>query len=291
MRKRLSTKWFSLAAALLAWTAAGPILFGTSRPLPPDCTSTPQRIVAAAPSITEILYALDLADHIVGVTTCSNYPPEAAQKPTIGSFWQPDIEKIVAARPDLVITESFDQHAQLANRLARLGCPTLSVDVWTVDDLYDAIAQIGLLTNKNADSTALLEQIKTNIDQVSARAHGPRPRVLYVIQTDPLRVAGRDTFIDQLINLAGGQNAIPPTVQKYPPVGSETVISSRADVIIAPTMTGVSPDAVAAYFAQFPTLPAVANARIHIIDGDILSRLGPRIDEAVRILAACIHPE
>jgi iron complex transport system substrate-binding protein len=98
-----------------------------------------------------------------------------------------------------------------------------------------------------------------------------------------------------MIELAGGQNAIGPTIYKYPPIGSEQVIAARADVIIEPSMTPqdlpAQQDATLKYWNEFENLPAVINKRIYVIDGDIVSRLGPRVFEAVETIARCLHPE
>jgi iron complex transport system substrate-binding protein len=108
-------------------------------------------------------------------------------------------------------------------------------------------------------------------------------------------VAGRDTFINEMIELAGGENAIAPTIHKYPPIGAEQVIASRADVIIEPAM---NPNDLAAqqenaiqYWSQFKNVPAVVNNLIYIIDGDTVSRLGPRLYEGTELIARCLRPE
>ncbi len=298
----IANRWVCLAVCVAAWSAAGWILFGdestaglrlqgSAGGVNNAGAETPQRIVSMAPSLTEILFALGLNEKIVGVTEYSDYPPAANEKPVIGTFWQPDIEAVVAARPDMVVTETFDTQTHLAQRLRRLGYRTLSVDVWTVADLYTSIETIGQATGCGREADALLKRMKDNIAQVSVQtAAGDRPKVLYVIQTQPFRAAGRQTFINELIELAGGVNAIGPTVQKYPPIGAEHVIASAPDVIIAPKMAGVRREALLARLARYPRIPAVVNDRVYVIDDDTVSRLSPRIDEAVATLARCIRP-
>jgi len=126
--KLITNKWLWLAVFVVGWNIAGVVGFrddtppaGTGRD---DC---PRRIVAMAPSLTEILFALGLQDNIVGVTEYSNHPPAARQKPVMGTFWQPNIEAVVAAAPDLIITLGFDRQAGLAHRLARLNFNTFTV--------------------------------------------------------------------------------------------------------------------------------------------------------------------
>ncbi len=298
--KIIANKWFWLAVFVLSWTVAGVAMFSNDTPAiiehggPP-----PQRIVAMAPNLTEILFALGCADSIVGVTEYSNYPPAARQKPVMGTFWQPNIEAVVAARPDLVIALGFNQQAGLAHRLSRLNFNTLTVGIEKIPQLFDAIEKIGTVTYKTADARRLIERLRNNLDNISRRvADGHRPKVLYLIQIEPLRVAGRQTFINELIELAGGENAIGSTINKYPPVGPEQVIASNPDVIIQPVMDVMEEADLTAgkqqlieYFDRFQSITAVSSNRIYVIDGDTVSRLGPRIDQAAETIAKCLRPE
>jgi iron complex transport system substrate-binding protein len=110
-----------------------------------------------------------------------------------------------------------------------------------------------------------------------------------------LRVAGRDTFINEMIELAGGENAIGPTVQKYPPIGTEQLIACSPEVIVEPLMLQKSlidqQDRAADYWNRFENIPAVRNGRIYVIDGDTVSRLGPRLHEGAEQIARCLRPE
>jgi iron complex transport system substrate-binding protein len=122
-----------------------------------------------------------------------------------------------------------------------------------------------------------------------------KPKVLWVIAREPLRVAGRDTFVNEIIELAGGENAIGRTVHKYPPIGSEQVIASAPDVIIEPAMGSktVSEQQKEAlrYWRRFKNVPAVADGRIYVISPDTVCRLGPRLPQGVETVARCIRTE
>jgi len=255
-----------------------------------------ERIVAMAPNLTEILFALGLEDRIVGVTLHSDYPPAAEKKPKMGTFWQPDIEAIIGARPNLVITLAFEQQRNLASRLKRLGCETLTVNIEKVSELFDAVETIGAVTGTQAKATTLIDGIKKKFDNLSALIRDKaKIKVLWVIQREPLRVAGQDTFINEMIELAGGQNAIGPTLHKYPPIGSEQLIACAPQIIIEPVMgkkdlTKALPAAIK-YYSRFENMPAVKNNRIYVIDGDTVSRLSPRLYEGVETIAKCLRPE
>lgn len=290
-------KWSWLFIIMLCWLAAGFAISARLQNqncdifLPPP----PQRIVSMAPNLTEILFALGLENEIVGVTLNCNYPPAATTKPKIGTFWYPNIETIIAAKPTLVIT-SGPEHNSYAQRLNRIGCNCLTMNVEKVPQLFDAINKISTATGRQNEADRLVLDIQKRLNNLAALvAAKNKPRVLWVVQREPLRVAGTDTFTTEMIELAGGQNAIGPTVYKYPPIGSEQVIAARADVIIEPSMTPqdlpAQQDATLKYWNEFENLPAVVNKRIYVIDGDTVSRLGPRVFEAVETIARCLHPE
>jgi iron complex transport system substrate-binding protein len=292
-------KWWWLLLIILCYSAVGFAIFGEQQRL--TCTDAPSptkvgRIVSMAPNLTEILFTLGIGEKIVGVTTDSDYPPAAVKIPKVGTFWQPNIEAVISAKPNLVITLGFEQQRNLARRLKRIGYNCLTVNIEKVSGLFDAIEKIGAATATQSQANQLVSHIKKKLDELSTsvgRDH--RIRVLYVVQRQPLRVAGRDTFINEMIELAGGENAVGPTVHKYPPIGAEQVYACRADVIIEPTMGQKDPtaqqDSAIEYWSRFKNVPAVANKRIYVIDGDMVARLGPRLDRAVEAIAKCLRPE
>jgi iron complex transport system substrate-binding protein len=291
-------KWWWLLLTVSCWMGAGVAMFGprqarnsNSAPLP----NRADRIVSLAPNITEILFALGLKDEITGVTLDSDYPTDAAKKPKVGTFWQPDIEAVVAARPDLVITLGFEQQKNLAERLSRIGYRNLTVNIEKVGDLFEAIESIGIETGRQRRANELVSNIKTKLQQLKTLVGAEsKVRVLWVVQREPLRVAGRDTFINEMIELAGGENAIGPTVHKYPPIGSEQVVTCNPEVIIEPAMGQVDIEeqrkTAVKFWSKFPHLPAVADRRIYVIGGDTVSRLGPRLYEGTETVARCLWP-
>lgn len=292
-------KWWLLSAALVLWMVSGYVLVrspaaaGVSRT---PGSQAPARIVSMAPNLTEILFALGLESNVVGVTQDSDYPPAAREKPSVGTFWQPNIEAVIATRPDLVVTLEFEQQRDLARRLRRLGYGSLVVDVETIADLFESILAIGEATGASERAGALCADMRGEIDRLKAAAAGKdRVKVLWVVQREPLRAAGRDTFINEMIELAGGENAIGPTLHKYPPVGAEQVIAAGPEVIIEPVML---PGAIElqrrqalAYWSRFENVPAVSAGRIYVIDGDVVSRLSPRLPTGIRTIAECLRPE
>lgn len=292
------TKWWLLLLALALWFVSGYALLrpqeADAEPGPGDRPG-PDRIVSLAPNLTEILFALGLGEKVVGVTQDSDYPPAAADTPKVGTFWQPSVEAVIATRPDLIVTLAFEQQKDLARRLGRMGYDCLVVDVESVGDLFHAIDAIGQAVDTGAQARELSQSIRAEIRRVRTATAGRRKvKVLWVVQREPLRVAGRDTFINEMIELAGGENAIGSTLYRYPPIGAEEVIATGPEVIIEPAMAQDASEShrqALSYWRRFTNVPAVRDERIYIIDGDLVSRLGPRLSVGIETIAKCLRPE
>ncbi len=292
-------KWWILLVAFAAWIGLGCILLRprhVEAALDGQPSRTPARIVSMAPNLTEILFSLGLEESIVGVTRDSDYPPAATQKSTVGTFWQPNIEAVIALKPDLVVALDLEQQRSLAGRLARMGYKCLTLDISTVEDLFVAISTVAAATNKGPQAERVLGGMKAKAAAVRDKTAGrDRVRVLWVVQREPLRVAGRNTFVNELIELAGGENAIGQTLHVYPPIGGEQIIASAPQVIIEPTMGGDDVQGqhvqAASFWKRYTTVPAVADGRIHVINGDLVSRLSPRLGDGIETIAKCLHPE
>ncbi|MHC4659053.1 MAG: ABC transporter substrate-binding protein [Planctomycetota bacterium] len=258
----------------------------------------PQRIASLAPNLTEILFALGLSEKIVAVSSNSDYPPDAANKNKVGTFWQPNTEAIIASKPDLVITlrTRTDQQKAVADSLKRLRFKVLTLKMEKITELLTAIQKIGMATGCEQRSGELVKNISNQLNLLQSKV-GPaaKVKVLWVVQVEPLRVAGRNTFINELIELAGGENAIGPTIQQYPPISSEELLACGAEIIIQSAMgTGDIPgqqQAAEAFWSKFAALPAVKNNRIYVIEPDTTLRLGPRLPQGAETIARCLHPD
>ena len=252
-----------------------------------------QRIVSLAPNLTEILFSLGLDEEIVGVSQYSDYPALALEKNKIGSFWQPNLEAIVACGPDLVLTLGFAQQVHMQNRLQRLNITCQTLQIESVEDLLRAILRMGELTGRMDKAVLLHDQMKRRLTEVTGAIARPKPRVLWVVQRSPLRVAGRQSLTHELIELAGGENAMGPSIHKYPPISSEQVMACQPDVIIEQSMSqkGLAEQQVQAqtHWRRFEGVPAVIHQQIYVIGSDNVSRLGPRICEGIETVAQCIQ--
>jgi len=252
----------------------------------------PIRIVALAPSITEIVFALDAGDRLKGVTRFSNFPPQAENLPKVGSYVQLDLEKIMAIQPDLCIAVKDGNPKEIIERLDRLGVPVYAVDPRNLRALTETILEIGNLLDVMPRAKTLVQQMEEKTRIITSKIAGAtqRPAVFFQIGIAPIISAGTDTFIHELITLAGGINlAQGPT--PYPRFSREQILSLSPEVFIITTMTrGVSFDQIKAEWQRWPQMPAVKNNRIHLIDSDLVDRASPRLVEGLEVLAQLIHP-
>jgi iron complex transport system substrate-binding protein len=260
-----------------------------------DISNKPYRIVSLSPNLTEILFALGLEEQIVGVSNDSDYPPEAKNKKKIGTFWQPSTEAIIACKPDLVVTLWFEQQKAVADSLKRLGYRILTLKIEKIGELLKAIQKIGTMTDRQPQAEQLLEKLNGQLNDLQLKlGSANKVRVLWVVQVEPLRIAGRDTFINELIKLAGGENAIGDTLQQYPPIGTEEILTCGAEVIIQSAMgTGDMTEqqkAAERFWSRWENVLAVKNNRIYVVEPDTVTRLGPRLYEGVELIARCLHP-
>ncbi len=253
------------------------------------------RIVSMAPNLTEILFAMDLEKSIVAVSSDSNYPAQARTKKKAGTFWNPDLETVLSAGPTLVFTLEFQQQADLAAQLKHIGCQTAALKIETLDQLYEAIQTIGNLTDRKDSAERLTAQIAEGLEkQKGQAARENRVKVLWVLQRQPIRAAGQNTFFNELLEIAGAQNAIRTTVFQYPPLDDEQIITSAPDVIIETADTPEDllrlRETAEDFYSRFKTLPAVRNHRLYVIDGDLVCRLGPRLPMGMEAIMECIRP-
>ena len=256
----------------------------------------PQRIISLAPSNTEILYALGLADRVVAVTSYDNYPPEVKEKPNIGGFSDPNLEKIVSLSPDLVVAAPIHEK-QVIPELEAKGIPVLALAPKTLDDVMSAITLVGQVTGTGSKATEVVsgmqKRIKAVTDKTDKLPAGQRPKVLYIVWHDPLMASGLQTFQDELIKKAGGVNMITDATG-YPSISLETVVKDNPDVILAGIGMGQGQDAPLKFAQSEPSLRTVSarvNNRIYGVDSDLSGRAGPRIADVLEEFAKLIHPE
>jgi iron complex transport system substrate-binding protein len=265
-------------------------------------TEPPERIVSLAPSNTEILFAIGAGDSVVGVTDYCDYPHnfaawiDAGNMTSIGNYWNPSVEPIVALEPDLVLATSASSDA--ANSLKNLGYSVLIVEGKTIDDVLQDILLVGRATYNNAEASALVIDMRTRMDEVTTQllAATTTPKVYHEVWGDPLMSVGPGTFIDELITLAGGTNIFNDATTSWPTISSEAVIQKNPDVMFFPDMymgVGNFYETIEAVASRpgWDTITAVQDDALYEIDANMISRNGPRLVDALELIAQMVHPE
>ena len=252
----------------------------------------PKRIISTAPDTTEILFALGLGNRVVGVSTYCNYPEEAKTKEKIGTFQDPNIEKVLALKPDLVISTGGVQR-QFIERLEKMGIPVYTSYPHNLDEVLKSIYKIGLVTGAEKEAKDLIFDLKFRIARVTSKVSKVKnkPRVFFELWHEPLMSAGPGSFIDDLIKKAGGINLAGNARTAYPIFSLEQLVKEDPDVIIAAESSmGGNPSDIAKR-PGWEMLKAVKNQKIFTINDDIIFRAGPRLVIALETIAKYLHPE
>ena len=253
----------------------------------------PQRIVALAPSITEIIYALNQENLLKGVTLYSDFPPAAVSLPKVGSYIQLNLEKIVALEPDLCIAIKDGNPRVVARRLESLNIPVYAVDPRNLETVMQTVLEIGNLLNADQQAQLLVQRMRSRVLKVESlvATAGYRPRVFFQIGISPIVSVGTDTFIHELIVLAGGKNLAQGPVA-YPRFSREQVLILSPEVFIITSMARATVfEKVKAEWSRWPDMPAIRDHRIFLVDSNCFDRPTPRLVDGLELLVKLIHPK
>ena len=255
----------------------------------------PKRIVSAAPTVTEILFALGAGERVVAATDQCNYPPEASALTRIGGFWTPSTESVLAARPDLVIG-SRGNPPDFISALRSADIPVFTIDPQTLDDIFATIEHVALLIGEAEAGDQLVAQMKGHLaaaaDRIRDVPEQSRPTAFLVLQVVPLWTAGWGTFQDDAIRAAGGRN-IAGDIEGFRAYGTESLLAKDPDFLLLSTMDD-DPERMKREIlatSGLRHLSAVRGDHMIVLDADPIMRPGPRIVEAVEAMAAAFYPE
>jgi iron complex transport system substrate-binding protein len=250
----------------------------------------PHRIVSVAPSITETLFALGAGDEIVGVTTYDKYPEAAKAKPKIGGYRTPDLEGILVKRPDLVFM--MKTRPDIAQKLRSAGIDVVESQPENLAGIYDEIQTIAGKIGVPERGRALVQSIDKDLHAGAARAPaGKKPTVLFIVGRTPgsisgLIAVGRGSYLNELIDFAGGVNIFADAAVPYPQVGLEDIIHRDPDVIIdmghAEMVSESQKQAVKQLWQKYNFLKAVKRNAVFPVSADYFVTPGPRVGLAVR---------
>lgn len=257
--------------------------------------ASPSRIVSLVPSVTEVIFALGGQARLVGVTDFCDHPPAARALPSVGGMVSPSLEAMAALRPDLVFATSEGNREETLHQLRRLKIPVYVVRVQRVAETLDLIRRVGELVDRREAVPPLAASLERRIAAVREAVRPyPPPRVLYVLWPDPLIVPGRQSIITELIALAGGRSITAEDGEAYPRFSLEAAVARGPEVILLADHEGGRSAAGRASPEKWRTLtsvPAIRAGRLHSVDMAMLHRYGPRLADALEMLARMIHPE
>jgi len=259
------------------------------------------RVVSLAPSNTEILFAIGAGDLVAGVTMIDDYPPEAKSRPSVGgmSAQTMNLETMVSLKPDLVLATAGVQGPAL-EPLDRLNFTVVVLDAERPDDVAANIRAVGRLVGREARADEVAEGFETRLaalrGRVAARP-GPRPKVLFLLYDDPLMTVGRATILGRMIEEAGGANVFADVTQNYPTPSDEQVVVRRPEVILATFGLMNQGDGALERNRDrlrkrpgWGDLPAVRDARIHALDENLATRVGPRLIDGLEAFEQALTP-
>lgn len=250
-----------------------------------------KKIVSLAPHNTEILFALGLGDKIVGVTSNCDYPEEATKKEIVGSFSKFNLEKIVELNPDLVLAYGLGDEDD--NKILRdAGIKVLGFMPESIDGVIVDIEKVGKATGKDKEAAELTKSMINKKNEILEIVKGQeKVKVFYEIWHDPIMAAGKGSFMDELITLAGGVNIAGDADGAYPEYDLEQLIERDPEVYLTsedlPDKTSESIKAR----PGFESITAIKNDRVYVLDANTVSRPGPRIVQALELVAKSIYPK
>lgn len=255
----------------------------------------PQRIVSLSPSNTEILFALGLGDRVVGVTNYCDYPPEAKEKPKIGGFADPSVEVIVNSQPDLVLANAL--HESVIKQLEGLGIKVVTVEARDIEGVISVIDTVGKVTGSSSNAAAIIAEMERRMAAVKEKTaqltEREKPRVYFEIWYDPLTTGGKSSFLNSVIEMAGGRNVAGDVDQEWVTFSPEVLLAKDPQVMIYihHFTSGQSKEDIKSR-KGWKDVSAVKDDRIYQFpDENLVIRPGPRIVEGLEIVARMLHPE
>jgi len=260
---------------------------------------TPQRVICMSPAIAEMVFAMKQGERVVGVSQYTTYPPEAQEKPVCGALVNPNTERILTLNPDLIIYQGAAR--DLTEFCSRNDIDLLRVRLTDMASIFDAIKRIGRALGSEAAAEVLCAEMRLQLARVRrAVADQPPKKVLLVTGREPatlngLNTAGGGTFLNDLIETAGGRNVFGDLTRSYTAVSKEAVIRRKPDVVVELQGEGmIDPDTVSRIrdlWSSLSSLPAVRNDRVYVIENTYALIPGPRVVRLARKLARLLHPE
>ena len=261
--------------------------------------AAPRRIVSLVPAMTEMLFAMGAGPQVVAVSSYDDFPPEVKALPKVGALLDPDTERILALRPDLVIV--YGSQSELQTQMERAGLRTFSYRHGGIATTLNTIRELGTATSHRQEAGDLASSLQTRLEDIRARLKDrPRPRTLLVFERQPgtlreIYASGGVGFLHEMLDIAGGTNVFADVSRESVQPSLEIVLARAPDVILEVRATGLIDTGAAAAernaWSPLSSVPAVKNGRVHLLAGDYLVVPGPRLAMATEAFARALHPE
>ena len=262
-------------------------------------TAPAGRIISLVPALTEMLYAIGAGSQVIAVSSYDDFPPEVAALPRVGALLDPDVERILSLRPDLVLT--YGSQGAIETQLGRAGIRTFSYRHGGIQVLLQTMDALGAATGHSAQAARAVRDLEARFDAVRARVRGrARPRVLLVFGRQPeslqqIYVSGGVGFLHEMLEIAGGINVFSDVHRESVQPSHETLLVRAPDVVLELRANGMLEAADTAreraVWSALASLPAVRGGRIHFLQGDHLVVPGPRVGLATETFARTLHPD
>ncbi|HUF46697.1 MAG TPA: helical backbone metal receptor [Vicinamibacterales bacterium] len=257
----------------------------------------PQRIISLVPAVTEMLFAIGAGDQVIGISSFDRYPPEALTRTRLGALVDPDVERILSLRPDLVVV--YGTQDDLIARLSRADIALFSYEHAGLADITATIRRLGDRIGRRDEALRVVADIDAGIEAVRRRMAGrPRPRTVLVFEREPGSLRGMFAsaghgFLHDMLDVAGGENIFGDVDRQSLQVSMEVLLARAPDVVIELQPAGDwTPERLARERALWNTLsglPAVRHNRVHILVNSALPVPGPRVLQGIRLLADALH--
>ena len=245
-----------------------------------------ERAISLAPNLTENIFAIGAGDKLVGVTTYCNFPTQTSQIQKVGDTLNPNIETIIALKPDVVFISTASQIEAFTNQLAKQNIAVFVTNPNSLTDVLANLKKLGELFGTTANTEKLTADLEKRISAVEQKINGKTSVKVFVqISKEPLFTVGGSSFLTDLIKRAGGESVTANVAEPYPKFSKETALALQPEVIIlSESEDNKEPNDV------FKDSPAVKNGKVFKLNADIISRPSPRLVDALEEIAGKLHP-
>lgn len=276
---------------------------GGESPLPVRSSATtassPRRIIAFAPNAAEIIADLGAADDLVAVGDFCNWPPEIAGRPRVGGLFDPNLEAIIRLRPDLLVLRG--RNDDLLRLCAERGIRIYHDPTERMEDIYTILHELGELLGRREAAQQVEQEMRTGLRRIASVVAGrSRPRVFITVARQPdslanVLTASRGTFVQEIVELAGGENVFADLAMTYPQVSPEAILAAQPEVIIEVMPEAKGGEALTSrvreLWRKLGPMPAVQNDRVYVLADENALTPAPRIVKVVARVARLLHPE